>query len=181
MPKIIADSKEISKEIESLADEIVADCPNISNLILIGIQRRGAQISQRILNVINEKYNVDVPLGILDITFYRDDLSMVSEQPVIHNTNIPFSLDEKYVVLVDDVIYTGRTIRSALDALVDFGRPSMVKLLALVDRGMRELPIQPDYAGWVIPTNYDDKISVKVIELDGEDLVEMISRDAELD
>jgi len=123
---------------------------------------------------------VNVPLGILDITFYRDDLSMVSEQPVIHNTDIPFNLDDKYVVLVDDVIYTGRTIRSALDALVDFGRPSVVKLLALVDRGMRELPIQPDYAGWTIPTTYEDKISVKVEELDGEDSIEMISREEEL-
>jgi len=105
---------------------------------------------------------------------------MVSEQPIIHNTNIPFNLDDKYIILVDDVIYTGRTIRSALDALVDFGRASIVKLLALVDRGMRELPIQPDYAGWIIPTNYEDKISVKVIELDGKDLIEMISREAEL-
>jgi len=180
MSKIIADSKKISDEIDVLADKIIADCPDVSNLILIGIQRRGAQISQRILNVINKKYNVNVPLGILDITFYRDDLSMVSEQPVIHNTDIPFNLDEKYVVLVDDVIYTGRTIRSALDALVDFGRPSVVKLLALVDRGMRELPIQPDYAGWTIPTTYEDKISVKVEELDGTDLVEMISRGEEL-
>ncbi len=180
MSKIIADSKKISDEILSLADKIVDDCPDISNLILIGIQRRGAQISQRILNVIKEKYNINVPLGVLDITFYRDDLSMVSEQPIIHNTDIPFNLNKKYVVLVDDVIYTGRTIRSALDALVDFGRPSVVKLLALVDRGMRELPIQPDYAGWIIPTKYDDKISVKVVELDGEDLVEMITRDAEL-
>jgi len=180
MSKIIADSKKISDEITALADKIIADCPDVSNLILIGIQRRGAQISQRILNVINKKYNINVPLGILDITFYRDDLSMVSEQPVIHNTDIPFNLDEKYVVLVDDVIYTGRTIRSALDALVDFGRPSVVKLLALVDRGMRELPIQPDYAGWTIPTTYEDKISVKVEELDGIDLVEMISRGEEL-
>ena len=180
MSKIIADSKKISDEITALADQIIAECPDVSNLILIGIQRRGAQISQRILNAINKKYNVDVPLGILDITFYRDDLSMVSEQPVIHNTDIPFNLDNKYVVLVDDVIYTGRTIRSALDALVDFGRPSVVKLLALVDRGMRELPIQPDYAGWTIPTTYEDKISVKVEELDGKDLVEMISRGEEL-
>jgi len=180
MPKIIADSKQISIEIEKLVDQIIDECPDVSNLILIGIQRRGAQISQRILNAINKKYNVDVPLGILDITFYRDDLSMVSEQPVIHNTDIPFNLDNKYVVLVDDVIYTGRTIRSALDALVDFGRPSVVKLLALVDRGMRELPIQPDYAGWTIPTTYEDKISVKVEELDGKDLVEMISRGEEL-
>ena len=180
MSKIIADSKKISDEITVLADQIIAECPDVSNLILIGIQRRGAQISQRILNVINKKYNVNVPLGILDITFYRDDLSMVSEQPVIHNTDIPFNLDDKYVVLVDDVIYTGRTIRSALDALVDFGRPSVVKLLALVDTGMRELPIQPDYAGWTIPTTYEDKISVKVEELDGIDLVEMISRGEEL-
>jgi len=153
MSKIIADSKKISDEITALADKIIADCPDVSK---------------------------NVPLGILDITFYRDDLSMVSEQPVIHNTDIPFNLDEKYVVLVDDVIYTGRTIRSALDALVDFGRPSVVKLLALVDRGMRELPIQPDYAGWTIPTTYEDKISVKVEELDGIDLVEMISRGEEL-
>jgi len=180
MSKIIADSKEVLSKIESLADQIVADCPDISNLVLIGIQRRGAEISQRLLKFINNKNNIDVPLGILDITFYRDDLSMVSEQPVIHNTNIPFSLDGKYVVLVDDVIYTGRTIRAALDALVDFGRPSVVRLLALVDRGMRELPVQPDYAGWTLSTTYSDKISVKVQELDGEDLIEMISRDAEL-
>ena len=102
---------------------------------------------------------------------------MVTEQPVVHNTNIPFSLDEKYVVLVDDVVYTGRTIRSALDALVDFGRPSVVRLLALVDRGMRELPIQPDYTGWTIATTLKDKIIVKVTELDGEDSVELLTRD----
>lgn len=180
MSKIIADSKEVLSKIESLADKIVADCPDISNLVLIGIQRRGAEISQRLLKFINQKNNVDIPLGILDITFYRDDLSMVAEQPVIHNTNIPFSLDKKYVVLIDDVIFTGRTIRSALDALVDFGRPSVVRLFALVDRGLRELPIQPDYTGWAVKTTCDDKISVKVEEIDGENLIEMISKNTDL-
>ena len=177
MSKIIADSKDISEKIKSLAETIVADCPDISSLVFIGIQRRGAQISDRIVTFIKESNNISIPLGILDITFYRDDLSMVTEQPVVHNTDIPFSLDEKYVVLVDDVVYTGRTIRSALDALVDFGRPSVVRLLALVDRGMRELPIQPDYTGWTIATTLKDKIIVKVTELDGEDSVELLTRD----
>jgi len=177
MPKTIADSCAFTDKLDSLADAVIHGCPNISDLVLVGIQRRGTQLAERLARTIEKNTGAAIPLGVLDITFYRDDLSMVAQQPIVHSTEIRFNLDGKHVVLVDDVIYTGRTIRAALDALVDFGRPRVVRLLVLVDRGLRELPVQPDYAGWQLATTTGDRISVKVTELDGEDSVTLIARE----
>ena len=169
----IADGIGINGKLDELASLVYKDAMDPSRLAFVGIQRRGVELAQRIVHKIAENTGVTIPLGVLDITFYRDDLSMVSHHPVVHSTQIPFNLDDKMIVLVDDVVYTGRTIRAALDALVDFGRPRIVRLLALVDRGHRELPIQPDYVGWEVPTKLGDVIHVKVRELDGEDAVDM--------
>ncbi len=169
----IADQIAINGKLDELASLVYKDVQDPSRLVLVGIQRRGVELAQRIAKRIAENTGLEVPLGILDITFYRDDLSMVSHHPVVHSTQIPFGLDDKVIVLVDDVVYTGRTIRAALDALVDFGRPRIVRLLALVDRGHRELPVQPDYIGWEVPTKIGDVIHVKVREIDGEDAVDM--------
>ena len=169
--KQIADPHSIAEKLTSLASDIHRDCPDPADLIIIGIQRRGAQLGERLARIIGEKTGREIPLGILDITFYRDDLSMVAQQPIVHSTDIPFNLEDTYVVLVDDVIYTGRTIRAALDALVDFGRAKVVRVAVMVDRGWRELPIQPDYAGWTIETTREQVVHVTVSELDGEDAV----------
>ncbi len=174
MTKILADSAAYTEKLKTVSDEIINAYPDISSLIIVGIQRRGVNIAKKIVEIINEKIEKSVPMGILDITFYRDDLSMVTEQPTVHDTKIPFKLEGKNVLLVDDVIYTGRTVRAALDAVIDFGRPKRIQLLALVDRGHRELPVQPDFTGWKIQTTNEEKISVKVLGIDGEDAVELI-------
>ncbi len=174
MTKILADSVAYSEKLNSISEEIIEAYSDISTLIIVGIQRRGVNIAEKIVEIIIEKTEKSIPMGILDITFYRDDLSMVSEQPTVHATKIPFKLEEKNVLLVDDVIYTGRTVRAALDAVIDFGRPKKIQLFALVDRGHRELPVQPDFTGWKVETTETEKISVKVLGIDGEDAVELI-------
>ena len=173
MQKRIADQDAIARKLDELASSVRKDFSGAAHPVLIGIQRRGVEIARRLVERVAQSSGKAIPLGILDITFYRDDLSMVSHQPVVRNTTIPFGLDDAHIVLVDDVIFTGRTIRAALDALVDFGRPRIVRLLTLVDRGRRELPIQPDYAGWKVKTARDDVVHVKVRELDGEDAVDL--------
>ncbi len=174
---MIADAEAMRVKLDDLARLVVEGCPAAANLVLIGIQRRGAQIAERLAGLIAQATGIQIPLGVLDITFYRDDLSMVAQQPIVHSTDITCNLDEKHVVLVDDVLYTGRTIRAALDALMDFGRPRIVRVLVLVDRGLRELPIHADYAGWQMSTTQDQLISVEVTELDGEDAIELLSRE----
>jgi pyrimidine operon attenuation protein/uracil phosphoribosyltransferase len=176
MARCIASTEQIAERLVELADQVCRDSPDLSALALIGIQRRGVELAARIANHIHAATEAEIARGILDITFYRDDLSMVAQQPIVHGTDIRFSLEERDVVLVDDVVFTGRTIRAALDALVDFGRARTVRLLALVDRGHRELPIQPDYVGWRVPTARDDTICVNVAELDGDDRIELIAR-----
>src|SRR5207249_10166960 len=140
-------------------------------LTLVGIQRRGVPLAGRIAQAIAEHEGVQVPVGALDITFYRDDLSLVAQQPLVKGTDLPFDLNESTIVLVDDVLYTGRTIRAAMDALVDFGRPRAIQLAVLVDRGHRELPIRADYVGKNVPTSLEEDVRVRVKELDGEDSV----------
>ena len=149
----------------------MATFPDMSSLVFVGIQRRGTQLAARLARLVEERTGHAVPLGVLDITFYRDDLSMAAHQPIVHSTAIPCNLDDRDVLLFDDVIHTGRTIRAALDALMDFGRPRRVKLCVLVDRGQRELPIQPDFCGWHVETAADETISVSVKELDGADAI----------
>jgi pyrimidine operon attenuation protein/uracil phosphoribosyltransferase len=148
------------------------------NLAVVGIRTRGVHLARRIWEKVKRAEDGDIGFGILDINLYRDDLSMVADHPVLKKTEIPFPVGGRRLVLVDDVLYTGRTIRSALDALIDLGRPALIQLAVLVDRGLRELPIQADYAGLVVPTQPDQYVRVLVREEDGDDRVELGERPA---
>lgn len=148
-------------------------------MVLIGIRTRGVPLAQRLAELIKEHEGTVIPVGTLDITFYRDDLTLISPQPVVHRSNIPFAINEKKVVLVDDVLYTGRTVRAALDALMDLGRPSMIQLAVLIDRGHRELPIRADFIGKNVPTSKRELIQVKLKEVDGEEKVLILESEPE--
>ncbi len=144
----------------------------------MGIRARGDLIASRIHEAIRRNENVDVPLGSLDITLYRDDLTRIGHAPVVRESVIPFSVDDRIVVLIDDVLFTGRTIRAAMDALVDYGRPRAIRLAVLVDRGHRELPIRADFVGKNVPTNLADDVRVQLIEVGGADTVELVQQGA---
>ena len=167
----IMTADEIRRATVRLSHEIVEKQAGTDGLLLIGIQRRGVPLAARIAAAIAENEGTDVPVGALDITFYRDDLSLVAQQPIVKGTDLPFDLNGATVVLVDDVLFTGRTIRAALDALIDLGRPKMIQLAILVDRGHRELPIRPDYIGKNLPTSKRETVAVRLREHDGEDRV----------
>jgi pyrimidine operon attenuation protein/uracil phosphoribosyltransferase len=169
----IMTADEIRRATIRLSHEIVEKQAGAEGLLLIGIQRRGVPLARRIAAAIAENEGTDVPVGALDITFYRDDLSMVAQQPVVKGTSLPSGIDGRTVVLVDDVLYTGRTIRAAMDALVDFGRPQAIRLAVLVDRGHRELPIRADHVGKNVPTSREELVRVHLEEIDGEDGVEI--------
>ncbi len=154
-----------------MAHEILEKNKGAAGLVLVGIQTRGVTLAGRLAKSIESIASAKVPVGVLDINLYRDDLTRVAEQPVIHKTEISVDLEGKIVVLVDDVLYTGRTIRSALDALVDFGRPKRIKLAVLIDRGHRELPIRADFIGKNIPTSDDEIVHVHFLENDQKDEV----------
>lgn len=154
-----------------MAIEIVERNRGTEDLYIIGIRSRGVPIAERIVRHIEEMEGATVPLGILDITLYRDDLTTIAPQPVIKPTKLPEPIDDKVVVLVDDVLYTGRTVRAALDALIDFGRPRCVQLAVLIDRGHRELPLHADVIGREVPTDRREVIKVKLQETDGDDEV----------
>ena len=158
-----------------MADEIVELNAGTDDLIIVGIQRRGVQLAARIVSNISEREKAGVPLGALDITLYRDDLQTVGPRPVVGPTNIPADVDGRAVVIVDDVLYTGRTVRAALDELADFGRPKRISLCVLVDRGGRELPIQPDVVGTPVKVTDGDRVDVLVEEVDGRDEVDLVS------
>ena len=164
---------EIQRAVTRIAHEILERNKGPSEIVLVGIAARGDDLARRLAEEIERIENAEVPVGVLDITFYRDDIGLRSEAPEVHETRIPFDIGGKTVVLVDDVLYTGRTIRAALDALVDFGRPRAVQLAVLVDRGHRELPIRADYVGKNVPTRADDLIRVLTTETDGNDAVEL--------
>ena len=168
---IVLDARAMDRTVRRMADEIVELNDGTDDLIIVGIQRRGVQLAARIVSSIRDREKVDVPSGALDITLYRDDLQTVGPRPVVGPTNLPWAIDGKAVVIVDDVLYTGRTIRSALDALIDFGRPKAVMLAVLIDRGHRELPIHADVIGKTVPTDANEVIKVKMAELDGDDEV----------
>ncbi|MFA5794078.1 MAG: bifunctional pyr operon transcriptional regulator/uracil phosphoribosyltransferase PyrR [Candidatus Brocadiia bacterium] len=162
-------SNKIEQLLKKLASQILADLgKNNSDIALIGIHRRGVPLAQRLRKILGKNSN-NIPMGTLDITLYRDDLNTVGPAPIIKGTDIKFDITGKHVILVDDVLFTGRTIRAALDEIMDFGRPKSIKLGVMVDRGHRELPIQADYVGQVIKTTLSDIIKVKVAELDGKD------------
>ena len=154
-----------------ISREIVEKQAGTDGIILIGIQRRGVPLARRVADSIEEHEGVRLPVGALDITFYRDDLSLIAQQPVVKGTDLPFAIDARTIVLVDDVFYTGRTIRAAMDALVDFGRPRAIRLAVLVDRGHRELPIRADHVGKNVPTSREEIVKVHLAEIDGEDAV----------
>jgi len=157
-----------------MAVEVLELAHGTEHLVLIGIQRRGVELAERIAKLIEEDEGVVVPRGALDITLYRDDLETVGPKPVIGPTHLPGELTDKHVVIVDDVLYTGRTVRAALDELADFGRPRRISLCVLIDRGGRELPIQADIVGKVVKTAPGDRVDVLVEELDGRDQVDLI-------
>jgi pyrimidine operon attenuation protein/uracil phosphoribosyltransferase len=169
----IMTADEIRRATIRLSHEIVEKQAGTDGLLLIGIQRRGVPLARRIAASIAEHEGVEVPVGALDITFYRDDLSMVAQQPIVKGTELPVGIDGRTVILVDDVLYTGRTIRAAMDALVDFGRPQAIRLAVLVDRGHRELPIRADHVGKNVPTSREELVKVHLEETDGEDVVEI--------
>lgn len=168
---LIMDKDAMNRALTRIAHEIVEKNKGVEDVALIGIQRRGVPLAKRIAQKIEEIEIVKVPLGVLDITFYRDDLSLLAAHPVINGTDIGFQIEGKKIVLVDDVIYTGRTVRAAIECLFDLGRPQMVQLAVLIDRGHRELPFRPDYVGKNIPTSKSELVSVQVVEIDNIDKV----------
>ena len=170
---VVMDADRIARTLTRIAHEIVERNKGVDGLALVGVRTRGVHIALRLARILKQISGDDVPTGALDITLYRDDLMRhpVGPQPVIRRTEIPFSIDNKKILLVDDVLYTGRTTRAALDALIDFGRPQAIQLIVLVDRGHRELPIKADYVGKNLPTNPDESVQVRLQETDGNDEV----------
>jgi len=172
---VVLDADRMARSLARIAHEILERNRGIDELALVGIRTRGVPIARRIAKSIQEISGHEVPTGALDITLYRDDLmrTPVGPQPLVRKTEIPFSIDDKHILLVDDVLYTGRTIRAALDALIDFGRPRAIQLVVLVDRGHRELPIKADYVGKNVPTSSTESVQVHLVEIDGRDEVEI--------
>lgn len=169
--KTIMGESEIRRVLVRICHEIIEKNKGIKNLVLIGIKRRGDFIARRIADRIEKSAGKKILIGALDITLYRDDLQLVSETPIIESTDIPFDLSKKMIILVDDVLYTGRTIRAAIEEILDFGRPKAIQLAVLVDRGHRELPIQADFVGKKVPTAKSEIVDVHINELDEEDCV----------
>ena len=170
---VVMDADRIGRTLTRIAHEIVERNKGVEGLALVGVRTRGVHIARRLARSLKEISGDDVPTGALDITLYRDDLmrQQVGPQPLVRRTEIPFSIDNRKILLVDDVLYTGRTVRAALDALIDFGRPSGIQLIVLVDRGHRELPIKADYVGKNLPTSADESVQVRLLETDGQDEV----------
>lgn len=170
---LILDERAMQRALIRIAHEIIERNNGVADVMLVGIRRRGVPLAYRIAEVIQNVEGVKVPIGELDITFYRDDLTYVSGQPRVNATNIPFSIVDKTVVMVDDVLYTGRTARAAMDALMDIGRANKLQLAVMVDRGHRELPIRADFVGKNVPTSKTERIGVEVTEYDGNNGVKL--------
>jgi pyrimidine operon attenuation protein/uracil phosphoribosyltransferase len=169
--KLLMDDVAMGRALTRIAHEIIERNKGVENVCIVGIRRRGGPLAQRLADRIEKIEGINVPVGILDITLYRDDLTTLAAQPQIHRTEVYFDITDKEIILVDDVLFTGRTIRAALDALIDIGRPKCIQLAVLVDRGHRELPIKADFIGKNVPTSKKEVISVKVKEIDGTDEV----------
>lgn len=167
----ILEGEEIERAVMRIVHEILERNRGTQDLTIVGMRTRGAVLAERIAKKISEIEHVSVPVGALDITLYRDDLTEIGPQPMVKGTEIPFDVNGKKIVLVDDVLFTGRTIRCALHALIDFGRPASIQLAVLTDRGHRELPIKADYVGKNIPTSLEEEIVVRLVEIDGKDEV----------
>lgn len=172
----IMDSEGIRRVITRIAHEIIERNKGTGDLVLIGIRRRGVPLARRLAEKIRDIEGSVVPVGVLDITLYRDDLTTLGHQPIVRQTEVSFSIEGKRVVLVDDVLFTGRTIRAALDAVIDLGRPRYIQLAALVDRGHRELPIRADYVGKNVPTSRREEVAVRLTETDGVDEVVIMEK-----
>jgi len=174
--KELIDSAAMSRAITRIAHEILEKNKGTEDLVLIGIRTRGVPLAERLAAKIEEIEGIKLQTGILDITLYRDDLSTVAQQPIVHRTEIPFDITGKKVVLVDDVLYTGRTVRAALDALIDLGRPLQIQLAIMIDRGHRELPIRADFVGKNLPTSKDEVVDVNFEEIDEKDAVLLLEK-----
>lgn len=172
----IMDENAMNRAVIRMAHEIIEYNKGVENLYLIGIQRRGVPLAKRIAKAIEDIESKLPTVGILDITLYRDDLSELAQHPVLHATSIPFAVTGVKIVMVDDVLYTGRTARAGMDAIIDLGRPKSIQLAVLIDRGHRELPIRADYVGKNVPTSAEEVIKVKVTEIDGENVVNICER-----
>ena len=175
----LLDAQAIARILKRMSAQVVELAGGTDTLVLVGIQRRGAELAERLAQLIVEREGKEVPCGVMDITLYRDDLQAIGPRPVVGETNIPFDLDGRCVIIVDDVLYTGRTVRAALDQLADFGRPARIGLAVLVDRGERELPIQADIVGETEKTPPGTRVDVLVEELDGRDAVELVQENSE--
>jgi pyrimidine operon attenuation protein/uracil phosphoribosyltransferase len=169
-------AEDINRVLARIASQIVENNPDLSNVLLVGIRRRGVPLAERLAIKIREVDNTKVATGALDITLYRDDLSTVAEQPVVNKTELPSDITGRTIILVDDVLYTGRTVRAALDELIDFGRPRRVQLAVLIDRGHRELPIQADYIGKIVSTTDEEIVKVMLPEFDEKEQVIVVEQ-----
>lgn len=173
--KVLLDAEQIGRTLARMTHEMAEQVPDLAGLVLVGIQRGGVELAARLAVLFKTFYGVEPPTGAIDITFYRDDLDVrlgkEYGQPKVHSTDLPFDISEKTVVLVDDVLYTGRTIRAAIDALFDYGRPLAIRLAVLVDRGHRDLPIRPDFVGKNVPTSRSERVGVHLLEDGGLDEV----------
>jgi pyrimidine operon attenuation protein/uracil phosphoribosyltransferase len=167
---VVLDRDDMRRTLVRIGHEIVEKNPD-GSIAIVGIHRRGAHLAERLHALTSELLEPEIPLGSVDISFYRDDLGIRPSAPIVHSTQLEFSVDGRTIVIVDDVLYTGRTVRAAIDEIFDFGRPARVQLAVLVDRGHRELPIRPDYVGKNIPTSQEQRVNVRVHEVDGEDVV----------
>src|SRR5438270_10548301 len=183
--KVVVDADELGRTLSRIAHEIIERNDELDDVALVGIHTRGVPIAQRLRRLIEERADVAPPLGAVDITFYRDDVQVrggeapLHAQPVVRSTSLDFPLEGRTCILVDDVLYTGRTIRAAIEALFDYGRPARVQLACLVDRGHRELPIRPDYIGKNLPTARDERIQVQLVEVDEVDRIVLLAESEE--
>lgn len=172
----IMDAAAVERALRRIAHEIIEHNRGVENVTLVGVQRRGVSLARMLRDKIEEVEGVRVPLGVLDITFYRDDLSLLTEHPIVNATDLPFAVQDARIVMVDDVLYSGRTARAAMDALCDMGRPACIQLAVMIDRGHRELPIRADYVGKNLPTSKSELVGVHVPEYDGDLCVELYER-----
>lgn len=177
--KVILDAAGIQQKVRALCQSILKEFrSDLKLLAVVGIQTRGAHLARRIAEILRKESGAEIPVGILDITLYRDDVHDISEQPEVKETDLPFDIQDRPIVLVDDVLFTGRTVRSAMNALIDYGRPQCIRLAVLIDRGHRELPIGADYIGHAVSVQQDDIIDVNLKEIDEEDSVRLRKREA---
>ena len=177
--KIIMTPDDIKRTLARIAHEIIEQNKTSDHLMLVGMRTRGVPLAKRLATNLEAFQKVKIPVGALDISRYRDDVSSLDRQPVVHRTEIPDGIDDKSIVLVDDVLYTGRSTRAAMDALIDLGRPRLIQLAVLIDRGHREMPIRPDYVGKNIPSSRHEEIKVHLMETDGRDEVAIVSQDTD--